>query len=164
MERRKFMQVTLGALGLAALSPLLNAGKAFAATAIAKLSKTNEDWKKQLTLAQYDVLREEGTERPFTSPLLEEHREGVFACIACDLPLFFSTTKFDSGTGWPSFFDAISDHLETKTDRALLMARTEYHCAQCGGHHGHVFNDGPKPTGLRYCNNGVALKFIPKKG
>ena len=108
--------------------------------------------------------REEGTERPFTSPLLEEHREGVFACVACDLPLFPSTTKFDSGTGWPSFYDAIPDHLETKTDRALLMARTEYHCAQCGGHHGHVFNDGPKPTGLRYCNNGVALKFIPKKG
>ena len=163
MERRKFVQLILGGLSLAVLSPLLTAGKAFAATAIAKLNKTNDEWKNLLTPAQYTVLREQGTERPFTSPLLEEHREGMFACVACDLPLFLSTTKFDSGTGWPSFFDTIPDHLETKADHALLMARTEYHCAQCGGHHGHVFNDGPKPTGLRYCSNGVALKFIPKK-
>lgn len=164
MERRNFIKLALGWLGFAALSPLLRAGNAFAATAIAKLSKTNDEWKKLLTPAQYDVMREEGTERPFTSSLLEEHRAGVFACIACDLPLFPSTYKFDSGTGWPSFFDAIPDHLGKTTDYKLLYPRTEYHCARCGGHHGHVFNDGPKPTGLRYCNNGVALKFIPTKG
>ncbi len=164
MDRRQFMQLVFGGLSLAALSPMLNAGKALAASAAAKITKTSDEWKKLLTPAQYDVLREEGTERPFTSPLLGEHREGEFACVACNLPLFASATKFDSGTGWPSFFDTIPGHLETKTDRGLLMARTEYHCARCGGHHGHVFDDGPKPTGLRYCSNGVALKFIPKKG
>jgi peptide-methionine (R)-S-oxide reductase len=164
MKRREFITLTMSALGLAALSPLLKTGTAFAATIVATLVKTNEEWKKILTPQQYHVLREEGTERPFTSQLLGEHREGVFACVACDLPLFSSAAKFDSGTGWPSFFEAIPDHVETKTDRTLLMARTEYHCAQCGGHHGHVFDDGPKPTGLRYCNNGVALTFMPKKG
>ena len=164
MDRREFMQLIFGGIGLTVLFPVLNKSKAFAATVVAKLGKTNEEWKKLLTLPQYNVLREEGTERPFTSPLLGEHREGMFVCVACNLPLFASATKFDSGTGWPSFFDTIPGHLETKTDRGLLMARTEYHCAQCGGHHGHVFDDGPKPTGLRYCSNGVALKFIPKKG
>lgn len=163
MERRDFMKLALGGLGLIVFSPMLKIGKAFAAATVEKLSKTNEEWKKLLTPAQYDVLREEGTERAFTSELLNEHREGTFACVACDLPLFPSKFKYDSGTGWPSFFDAIPDHLGKSTDYKLLYPRTEYHCARCGGHHGHVFDDGPKPTGLRYCNNGVALKFIPKE-
>lgn len=164
MERRKFVTLILGGFGFAALSPWLKVGKAFAAETITKLIKSNDEWKKTLTPAQYDVLREEGTERPFTSTLLDEHRAGVFVCVACDLPLFSSATKFDSGTGWPSFYDAIPDHLGNTIDHKLLYPRTEYHCARCGGHHGHVFNDGPKPTGLRYCNNGVALKFISEKG
>lgn len=163
MERRDFMKLSLGGILLAAVLPYIKAGKAFAAEAVSKLSLSNDEWKKKLTPPQYNVLREEGTERPFTSPLLEEHREGVFACVACGLELFPSTFKFDSGTGWPSFFDAIPGHLETKSDYALFVPRIEYHCARCGGHHGHVFNDGPKPTGLRYCNNGVALTFVPKK-
>src|SRR5271170_8323259 len=161
MERREFVTMILGGMTLAVLSPMFKAAKALAAETVEKLSKTNAEWKKLLTPAQYNVLREEGTERPFTSPLLDEHREGVFACVACDLPLFPSKFKFNSGTGWPSFFDSIPGHIETKTDYKLIIPRTEYHCARCGGHQGHVFEDGPKPTGLRYCNNGVALKFIP---
>ena len=164
MERRAFMKLALSTIAMGMLSPLIKAGNAFAAEAIAAIVKTNAEWKKILTPAQYDVLREEGTERPFSSPLLDEHREGVFACVACDFPLFPSNYKYDSGTGWPSFFDAIPEHLGKSTDYKLLSPRTEYHCARCGGHHGHVFDDGPKPTGLRYCNNGVALKFIPTKG
>jgi peptide-methionine (R)-S-oxide reductase len=124
---------------------------------------TSAEWKDKLTPHQYTVLREEGTERPFTSPLLKEHRSGVFVCAACDLPLFPSKCKYDSGTGWPSFFDGIPEHIGTKPDNKLNAQRTEYHCARCGGHQGHVFNDGPAPTGLRYCNNGVALKFVPDK-
>ena len=127
-----------------------------------KVKLTNDDWRKRLDKMQYNVLREEGTERPGSSPLNSEKRAGVFACAGCDLPLFTSDMKFESGTGWPSFFTTIPGMLETKTDYHLLYPRTEYHCARCGGHHGHVFDDGPKPTGLRYCNNGVALKFIPK--
>lgn len=163
MQRREFIKLLFGGLGIAALSPWLEAGKAWGAEAVTKLSKTNDEWKKLLTSAQYNVLREEGTEPPFTSPLLDEHRAGIFACVACDLPLFSSDTKFDSGTGWPSFFDEMPGHLEKTTDHKLLYPRTEYHCVRCGGHHGHVFDDGPKPTGLRYCSNGVALKFIPKE-
>jgi peptide-methionine (R)-S-oxide reductase len=161
MERRKFIKLALGGLGVSVLSPLLKASKALAAAAVEKISKTNAEWKKLLTPEQYDVLREEGTERAFTSAFLNEHREGIFACVACDLPLFPSKFKFESGTGWPSFFDSIPGHIETRTDYKLIVPRTEYHCGRCGGHHGHVFDDGPQPTGLRYCNNGVALKFIP---
>ena len=146
-----------------AFGKVFSAGKVFASETIEKISKSAAEWKQKLTHQQYDILREEGTERPFTSPLLEEHREGVFACAACDLPLFPSDKKFDSGTGWPSFFDTIPSHIETKIDHNLIASRTEYHCTRCGGHQGHVFEDGPKPTGLRYCNNGVALKFVPKK-
>jgi len=157
MHRRQFLKLS----GLAALAAFSGLGKFALADDIGKLNLSDDEWKKRLSPEAYGVLRHEDTERPFTSPLLNEHRDGIFACIACDLPLFPSKYKFDSGTGWPSFFDTIPGHIETKADHALLMARTEYHCARCGGHHGHVFNDGPQPTGLRYCNNGVALKFIP---
>ena len=125
------------------------------------LGRSNAEWRERLEPAQYRVLREEGTERAFTSPLNEEHRPGVYVCIACDLPLFTSAMKFDSGTGWPSFFTTIPDAFATKRDFKLLWPRTEYHCVRCGGHHGHVFDDGPAPTGQRWCNNGVALRFIP---
>jgi peptide-methionine (R)-S-oxide reductase len=125
-----------------------------------KLSK--DEWRKRLSPAAFNVMREEGTERAGTSPLDREKRAGVFVCAGCDLPVFTSAMKFDSGTGWPSFFTTIPGAFETKTDYFLIYPRTEYHCKRCGGHHGHVFKDGPPPTGLRYCNNGVALKFIPK--
>ena len=128
------------------------------------LSLPNDEWRKRLTPPQYAVLREEGTERAGTSPLDKEKRAGVFVCAGCSLPLFTSAMKYDSGTGWPSFFTTIPGAFGTKRDFKLLLPRTEYHCVRCGGHHGHVFNDGPKPTGLRYCNNGVALRFIPKTG
>lgn len=128
-----------------------------------KMKLANDEWRKRLDKMQYNVLREEGTERAGTSPLNDEKRAGVYACAGCDLPLFTSEMKFDSGTGWPSFFTTIPGVFETKTDRHLIYARTEYHCTRCGGHHGHIFDDGPRPTGLRYCNNGVALKFIPNR-
>ena len=133
------------------------------AAAVEKITRTDDEWKKRLTPEQYHVLREEGTETPFTSALLHEKRTDAFACVGCDLPLFRSETKFDSGTGWPSFYDHIAGAIETKKDTSLFMERIEYHCARCGGHHGHIFEDGPKPTGLRHCSNGVVLKFIPDK-
>lgn len=159
INRRTFLSFSACAL---ALGVIARPWHAFAA-AVEKLTLSDRDWKKKLTAAQYHILREEGTELPFTSDLLKEKRDGVFACVGCRLELFHSKFKYESGTGWPSFFDAIPDHLGTKTDTTLFMTRTEYHCARCGGHHGHVFNDGPAPTGLRYCNNGVALTFIPDK-
>lgn len=120
------------------------------------------EWRERLgSDLAYQVLREEATERPFTSPLNNEKRKGTFVCAGCELPLFDSSTKYDSGTGWPSFYDVIPGAIGTKEDNRLWMTRTEYHCARCLGHQGHVFPDGPAPTGLRYCNNGVALKFIP---
>jgi peptide-methionine (R)-S-oxide reductase len=127
-----------------------------------EVTKTDAEWRRLLTPAQYQVLRHEDTEPAFSSPLLSEHRKGVFACAGCELPLFKSETKFESGTGWPSFFRPIEGAVGTKTDRSLWMERTEAHCRRCGGHLGHVFNDGPPPTGLRYCMNGVALKFLPE--
>jgi peptide-methionine (R)-S-oxide reductase len=126
------------------------------------LKRSEAEWKQVLTPQQYDVLRQEGTERSFTSPLNDEKRSGVFVCAGCSLPLFTSAMKFDSGTGWPSFFTTIPDAFATKRDFKLVWPRTEYHCVRCGGHHGHVFDDGPQPTGQRWCNNGVALRFIPK--
>ena len=128
---------------------------------IEKLKLSDEEWQKRLTPEQYAVLRHEATERAGSSPLNGEHRKGTFVCAGCELPLFRSDTKFESGTGWPSFFDYIPGALGTKRDFKLILPRTEYHCARCEGHQGHVFEDGPKPTGLRYCNNGVALKFVP---
>ena len=160
MYRRDFL---MGLLGVTVTS--LAISKTFAngdtkLMKIEKVTKTKEEWKKLLTAEQFDVLREEGTERPFTSPLNDEKHKGEFVCAACALPLFTSDMKFDSGTGWPSFFTSIEGHTETKTDFKLVFPRKEYHCARCGGHQGHVFNDGPAPTGQRWCNNGVALKFI----
>ena len=122
---------------------------------------TPEEWRKRLTKEQFYILREEGTERPGSSPLNNEKRKGTFACAGCDLPLFKSDTKFESGTGWPSFYAAIPGAVGTKVDYKLILPRTEYHCVRCGGHQGHIFPDGPPPTGQRYCNNGVALKFMP---
>lgn len=122
---------------------------------------TQEEWRVRLSPLAYRVLREEATERAFTSPLNREKREGLYHCAGCDLPLFSSTTKYDSGTGWPSFWQPLTDAVKTKPDYSLWMERTEYHCARCEGHQGHVFEDGPQPTGLRYCNNGVALSFKP---
>lgn len=133
------------------------------AETVTPLKLSDAEWKKRLSPAAYQVLRKEATERPYSSPLNSEKRKGVFACAGCGLPLFQSDAKFESGTGWPSFFRAIPHHIKTKTDYKIVVPRTEYHCARCGGHHGHLFDDGPKPTGLRYCNNGVALKFIPAK-
>jgi peptide-methionine (R)-S-oxide reductase len=127
-----------------------------------KLSK--DEWRKRLDPNQFYVLREEGTERPGTSPLNNEKRAGVFVCVGCNLPLFTSEMKYESGTGWPSFFTTIPGAFGTTTDYKLILPRTEYHCIRCGGHHGHVFDDGPPPTRQRWCNNGVALKFIPKSG
>lgn len=161
MQRRQFI-LTLGGI---ALLPLVT--RRLLATGednpmpVEKLLLTDAQWRERLTPEQYYVLREEGTERPGSSPLLEEKRTGTFVCVACDHPLFSSETKYESGTGWPSFYDFLPGGIETRRDFKLIWPRTEYHCAKCGGHHGHVFEDGPKPTGLRYCNNGVALKFVP---
>ena len=126
-----------------------------------EITKTPEEWQKILTPEQYSVLREQDTERPWTSPLNKEKRKGTFVCAGCELPLFKSETKFESGTGWPSFYAPIEGNVEVEKDFSWGMLRDEVHCRRCGGHLGHVFNDGPKPTGLRYCINGVSLKFLP---
>jgi peptide-methionine (R)-S-oxide reductase len=128
-----------------------------------KLSKSKDAWRSALDSNRFHILFEEGTERAGSSPLNDEKRDGTFICAACNLPLFDSSGKFDSGTGWPSFFQPLDEaHIETKRDFKLILPRTEYHCARCGGHQGHVFNDGPAPTGLRYCNNGLAVRFVPR--
>jgi peptide-methionine (R)-S-oxide reductase len=154
LDRRTLLARMLmgsAALGLGMTSA--RAGGTFAVT------HTDEEWKKLLTPQQFAVLRQQATEPPGTSPLLEEHRAGTFDCAGCDLALFSSTTKFDSGTGWPSFWQPLDGAVATDDDTSLGVDRTEVHCSRCGGHLGHVFNDGPQPTGLRYCMNGVALTF-----
>jgi peptide-methionine (R)-S-oxide reductase len=130
-------------------------------TRVEKMERPRSEWRETLPEDRYAVLFEEGTEPSRSSPLNQEKRAGTYVCAACGLPLFESDAKFESGTGWPSFFRPIPGHLETKRDFKLIWPRTEYHCARCGGHQGHVFNDGPEPTGLRYCNNGLALEFVP---
>ncbi len=160
--------LTLGLLGAAAGCGVQTKEKAMAKNPdpseipdYDKWQLSNAEWKERLSPEAYAVLRKEATERAGTSPLDDEKRDGIFACAGCGFDLFKSKTKFDSGTGWPSFYDFIPGALGTKTDIKLIIPRTEYHCARCGGHQGHVFKDGPAPTGLRYCNNGVALTFKP---
>ncbi len=156
--RRRFLAL----LAAGAALPLATAcGAKATAKGTFPIKKTDAEWRRVLTPQQFAILRQEGTERPYTSALLKEHRKGTFVCAADGTALFASSTKFDSGTGWPSFFRPITKGVGKSADRSLGMARTEVHCSQCGGHLGHVFDDGPAPTGLRYCINGDALKFIP---
>jgi len=161
VDRRTFLLggTAIAALGVAALMfrPM---GSSRAAEGTFEFTLSDAEWKQKLSPEAYEVLRHEGTEYPGTSALLNEHRKGTFACAGCDLPLFDSSTKYDSGTGWPSFYQPLENAVGESSDTSLGMTRTEVHCRRCGGHLGHVFNDGPPPTGLRYCMNGVSLSFI----
>ena len=160
MTERRTMIATAAALLLAPLAALLPRHAASArAAAVFPVSHTDDEWRHLLSPAQYRVLRDRGTEFPYSSPLNNEHRAGIFACAGCRQQLFSSDAKFDSGTGWPSFFQPLPHAVSTEADNSMFMDRTEIHCADCGGHLGHVFNDGPRPTGLRYCMNGDALTF-----
>jgi len=161
MNRRTMIQHMFNTAGILLLPGMTR--PVMAGETIERIARTDAEWHKILSPEQFDVLLQEGTERPFSSQLNHETRSGSFVCDACNLALFPSKFKFVSGTGWPSFYDAFPGHVEFKTDFKLVLPRTEYHCARCGGHHGHVFKDGPPPTGLRYCNNGVALRFVPDK-
>lgn len=163
MKRRMFLlAAAASASGLAlAASRLTSATTSATAAEVFEIAKSEEEWRKLLTPEQYATLREQATERPWTSTLLDEHRKGTFNCAGCALPLYASETKYDSGTGWPSFFDHLPNAIGTREDKSLFATRTEVHCRRCGGHLGHVFGDGPPPTGLRYCMNGVALTFTP---
>lgn len=152
LNRRSFITLTLGCV-LTGARPLMSIEE--------KLQLTDAEWQARLSEEEYYILRKEGTERPRTSVLNDEKRKGNYQCVGCEQALFSSEMKFDSGTGWPSFFDYLPNALEFKTDFKLVIPRREYHCSKCGGHHGHVFKDGPEPTGLRYCNNGLVLNFIP---
>jgi peptide-methionine (R)-S-oxide reductase len=157
-DRRTFIGLAgAGAVGLL----LLGRSNSSAASVHFVVNHTSADWQRMLGAQRYAVLREAATERPFSSPILNEHRRGTFTCAGCALPLFSSSTKFESGTGWPSFWKPLAHAVVDRPDRSLMMERTEVLCARCGGHLGHVFDDGPKPTGLRYCMNGLALKFRP---
>jgi peptide-methionine (R)-S-oxide reductase len=156
MNRRASLKIFLGLVSGMALLSASKASLAFV------LNKTKTEWRGLLPGRSYVVLFEEATERAGSSPLLKEKRAGTYVCAACYQPLFKSDKKYDSRTGWPSFFDVLPSAIETKRDHRTFVPRTEYHCARCGGHQGHVFNDGPRPTGLRYCNNGLALRFVPE--
>ena len=159
-HRRHILKLSAGVAAVALLAGALPwRSRPATAEAVFKVSRTDAEWKRLLSPAQYSVLRRSGTERPYSSPLNDEHRKGTFACAGCQLPLFSSATKFDSGTGWPSFWAPLDKVVGTETDTSLFMQRVSVHCAQCGGHLGHVFDDGPQPTGLRYCMNGVAMVF-----
>jgi peptide-methionine (R)-S-oxide reductase len=161
IDRRTFAATSIIALAAGAVG-LRQATAAGGGAKTFEVTKTAEEWRKILTPAQYYVLREHGTERAFSHAYDKLYDAGVYNCAGCDLPLFSSETKYNSTTGWPSFWKPLDNAIGTQTDRTFFMVRTEYHCRRCGGHQGHVFEDGPKPTGLRYCNNGVALKFVPK--
>lgn len=163
IARRQFLHAgsTFAALGAFGALAFNSRGAVAATEAAFEVTHTEEEWKKILSPNAFQVLRKEATERPFSSPLNEEHRNGIFRCAGCDLDLYASATKFESGTGWPSFWQPLDNAIGTTTDRTFGMARTAVHCRRCGGHLGHVFNDGPKPTGLRYCMNGLAMKFVP---
>lgn len=164
MQRRQCLARLSGLFAAASLAPALHARSATTAVsaAPARLQKSKAEWKALLPADSFRILFEEATERAGSSPLDREKRAGMFVCAACFQPIFDSATKFDSGTGWPSFYDHLPAAIGTRRDFKLVLPRTEYHCSRCGGHHGHVFKDGPKPTGLRYCNNGLALRFVPK--
>ncbi|MGF1569499.1 MAG: peptide-methionine (R)-S-oxide reductase MsrB [Nodosilinea sp.] len=162
MKKRDFLQAGAAAFGVVVVSRYFLPGSN-AKTPVYKgfeITKPDAKWRQVLTPGQYQVLRKQGTEPPFSSPLAQQHAPGTYRCAGCDLNLFSSETKFDSGTGWPSFYAPLDNAVGTSTDRSLLIARTEVHCRRCGGHLGHVFDDGPAPTGKRYCMNGLALKFV----
>lgn len=166
MPRREFLTgaaalAVMAAAGSFLLSRLSGPAEAEEPRKGFPVTKTEDEWRSQLSPQQFAVLRKEDTERAFTSPLNDEHRQGMFHCAGCDQPVYASDKKFDSGTGWPSFWDAVAGGVATSQDRSFLMLRTECHCARCGGHLGHIFDDGPQPTGKRHCINGVAMTFKP---